>query len=237
MRIILTLGLFLTIHVPLFATWSIILIDPETKEIGIAGASRTPNCYGIGEIIPGQGAIIVQAMSNTAARTKGLKMILSGYSPEEIISQLRDGEFDPERQQYAVVTLNHYNNPATYTGVETHPYNSAMTGDGFSVQGNTLPGKNVIRQIFEAVLQGRKDSLTIDHILMRALVAGALAGGDKRCGDQKATSAFIIVAKPNDKRAYLNLSIFGQPKGGQNAVDMLEHKYEKWTMKHSSRNK
>jgi hypothetical protein len=56
-----------------FATWSIIIIDPVTEEIGIAGASCTYNCYGIGKIIPNVGAIIVQAMSNNAARKREYK--------------------------------------------------------------------------------------------------------------------------------------------------------------------
>ena len=64
-----------------FATWSIIIIDPNTKEIGIVGASCTYNCYGIGEIVPGKGAIIVQAMSNKNAREKGLQMIVADASP------------------------------------------------------------------------------------------------------------------------------------------------------------
>src|SRR4051812_38072718 len=88
------------------ATWSIIIIDPATRLIGVAGASCTPNCYGIGAAIPGKGAIIVQAMSNSEARKRGLEMILANASPEEIITALRNADFDPERQQYAVVTLN-----------------------------------------------------------------------------------------------------------------------------------
>ena len=52
-----------------------------------------------------------------------------------------------------------------------------------------MPGENVIQAIYDAVIKGREESLSIDQILMRVLEAGAIAGGDKRCGDQKATSA------------------------------------------------
>jgi uncharacterized Ntn-hydrolase superfamily protein len=218
--------------VNLFATWSIIIIDPTTKEIGIAGASCTYNCYGIGEIIPGKGAIIVQAMSNTAARDKGLQMIISEYSPGQIIAALRGPFFDPERQQYAIVTLKDFSNPMTYTGDSTKYYRGALTTDGISVQGNTLTNENVLKEIFNAVLKGQNASLRIDQILMLALEAGAKAGGDKRCGEQKATSAFIAVAKPGDRQPYLKLVIFGQAKGGQNAVHMLRKKYERWSTRH-----
>lgn len=66
-----------------FATWSIIMIDPQTKEIGIAGASCTYNCYGIGRIVPGVGAVIVQAMSNSQARQKGVQLILAEATPKQ----------------------------------------------------------------------------------------------------------------------------------------------------------
>ena len=67
---------------------------------------------------------------------------------------------------------------------------------------------------------------------MIALEAGSNAGGDKRCGAQKATSAFIMVAKPGSNKPYLNLNIFGQGKGEQNAVTMLRGKFEKFKVKH-----
>ena len=42
---------------------------------------------------------------------------------------------------------------------------------------------------------------------MFALEAGAKLGGDKKCGDIKALSAFLTVAKPTDdtENPYLNL--------------------------------
>jgi len=83
--------------------------------------------------------------------------------------------------------------------------------------------------------KGVNESLNIAEILMSALEAGSTAGGDKRCGEKKASSAFIVVAKPNDKYPYLNLNIFGQRKGGQNAVILLRRKFEKWK-KNTNRN-
>ena len=65
-------------HFQATATWSIIVADPKTKQIGIAGASCTRSVYGIGAIVPGKGAIVVQAMSNGAARLQGFRMIMDG---------------------------------------------------------------------------------------------------------------------------------------------------------------
>ncbi|RRB07365.1 DUF1028 domain-containing protein [Larkinella rosea] len=235
MKLFATLFLLLIFSLPSYATWSIIIVDPKTGKIGIAGASCTYNCYGIGEIVPGKGAIIVQAMSHKGARQKGLAMIRAGASPEQIITSLKDPAFDYEKQQYAVVTLNHPDASGTYTGTETHSFNGALTAFGVSVQGNTLTSDNELRFILDAVLKGQKEALPIDEILMRALVAGSEAGGDKRCGDQRATSAFIMVAKSDDKphKPYLSLQFFGQKRGGMNAVLLLQGKYERWKQKHN----
>ena len=229
---ILALFIFVLYSTKIFATWSIIMIDPKTNEIGIAGASCTYNCYGIGKIIPNMGAIIVQAMSNNQAREKGAEMILAEATPEQIIQALRNPDFDPERQQYAVVTVKYIDSPGTYTGDSTTQYNGTLTKSGVSVQGNTLTSDGELKIIMEAVKKGQNESLNIAEILINALEAGSISGGDRRCGDQKASSAFIIVAKPNDRRPYINLSIFGQGKGGQNAVEMLHKKFEKWRRKH-----
>ncbi len=233
MRAILTLIILLFSNAHLFATWSIIIVDPVTGEIGIAGASCTKNCYGIGEIIPGRGAIIVQAMSNNQARAKGVQMILTDHSPYEIITALMDSYFDPERQQYAVVTLKHFSAPMTYTGDSTRVYKGAFTTNGISVQGNTLLNETVLEKMLIVAQKGKDDKLPIDEILILALQAGAQAGGDLRCGEQRATSAFITVAKATDKKPYLNLMIFNQAKGGPNAVTMLCKKYDRWKSKRS----
>ena len=231
-KIVLALIIFVLCSIKSFATWSIIMIDRKTKEIGIAGASCTYNCYGIGKIIPNMGAIIVQAMSNNQAREKGIEMILAESTPEQIIQALRNPRFDPERQQYAVVTIKYIDNPRAYTGDSTKQFNGALTQAGVSIQGNTLASNIELKVIMEAVEEGQKQSLNITEILMNALEAGSASGGDKRCGEQKASSAFIIVVKPGDKKPYLDLNIFGQGKGGQNAVAMLRKKFEKWKRKH-----
>lgn len=216
------------------ATWSIIMADPISKKIGIAGASCTYNCYGIGKIVPGKGAIVVQAMSNKWAREKGVHMLLADASPQEIIDALTDSMYDPEQQQYGVVSLLYVTAPRTYTGSATHPFQGTLTAPGVAIQGNTLATEQVVQAILKAVVQGQQNQLPLEEILMLALEAGSAAGGDIRCGEQRATSAFLMVANPTDKpkRASLDLQFFGQKKGGMNAVTLLRSKYEKWKRKH-----
>jgi len=66
---------------------------------------------------------------------------------------------------------------------------------------------------------------------MAGLKAGADAGGDSRCGAQRATSAFLAVARPGDvpNWPYLTLRVVDAEKGGHvNAVEMLETRLALW---------
>jgi uncharacterized Ntn-hydrolase superfamily protein len=231
-KITIALLCILAFQVSLFATWSIIIIDPKTKEIGIAGASCTSGCAGIGSIIPGNGAIIVQAMSNYNAHAMGRQAIIAGHPIEGILEALREKRFDPEHQQYALMTLKQMD-PVTYTGNATISFSAALTANGISVQGNILADENELKAIFDAAVQAQKDSLGIYEILMKALEAGSAAGGDKRCGGQKAQSSFIKVARPGDNadNPYLNLVVSGIRKGGDNAVSVLREDFENWKKK------
>lgn len=214
-----------------FATWSIIVADPKTKMIGIAGASCTHSVYGIGIIAPGQGAIVVQAMSNALARLKGFEMIREGAKPAAILKQLMSPQYSPQVQQYAILCLNEVEKPLVFTGAETNAYGGAMTGYGVSAQGNTLADSNEVKVIYEAAVKGQKDGLPLQEVLMLALEAGARMGGDKRCGERKASSAFLIVCKPTDVAEYwLKLVVYGDDDQTP-AVDALRKKYEEWKMK------
>jgi uncharacterized Ntn-hydrolase superfamily protein len=231
-RLCVTLFLLTAFTIPAYCTWSIIVIDPVTKEIGIAGASCTYSVYGIGLIVPGKGAIVVQAMSNPLARLKGLRMIMANASPKEILDALKDPYFDPESQQYAIICISDIEHPQTFTGSENSPAKGAVTAKGISVQGNTLASAEELKAVLNAAIKAQKDSLSIQEVLMLALEAGAKTGGDKRCGDRKASSAFIMVAKPGDdaRKPYLNLIVNGTDEK-VNAVETLRTKFDSWKAK------
>jgi uncharacterized Ntn-hydrolase superfamily protein len=223
--------LLLSLCLRSLATWSIIVIDPKTKEIGIAGASCTVSVYGIGAIIPGKGAIVVQAMSNGFARSQGFKMIMKNATAAAILHELRNPKYNPEEQQYAILCMNDISHPATYTGTKNTSHAGTLTGYGISVQGNTLTHPGELQAIFDAAVQAQKASLPIEDILMLALEAGAKAGGDKRCGERKASSAFVTVSKPDDKeKHWLNLVIYGDDKR-THAVEALRRKFDDWKVK------
>ncbi|HVF82465.1 MAG TPA: DUF1028 domain-containing protein, partial [Flavisolibacter sp.] len=108
----------------------------------------------------------------------------------------------------------------------------AVTAKGISVQGNTLTNAEELKAVLDAALKAQKASLPIQEVLMLALEAGAKTGGDKRCGNRKASSAFITVAKPGDdpKKPYLNLVVNGTDEKA-NAVEALRKKFDDWKAK------
>ena len=205
-----------------YGTWSIAAVDRETGQVGIAGASCTSNVSGIGTIVPGVGVVIVQAMSNKDARALGLERLRAGESPESILAAMQDERFDPQNQQYAVVVLDAKQQPASFTGATTDGWHGSASADGVTVQGNCLVSEEVVQRTL-ATFQSTRGSLT--EKLVRALAAGADAGGDKRCGEQRATSAFVTVydsvADTPDALPYFYIQVFGIEKGGEPAVALL----------------
>jgi uncharacterized Ntn-hydrolase superfamily protein len=227
-----TFLLFIITATESYATWSIIVVDPKTKQIGIAGASCTQSVYGIGAIVPGKGAVVVQAMSNYFARVKAFEMIIAEATPSEILKAMMAPQYSPELQQYAVISVKYLDSAVTYTGSSTTPHKGALTARGVAVQGNTLADSAEIQFVMNAVLKAQQNNLSIEDVLMLGLEAGAQLGGDKRCGTTKALSAFITVANPGDdrKNPYLNLVIYGTPEK-LNAVDELRKKFNEWKEK------
>lgn len=208
------------------ATWSIIVVDEKTKEVGIAGASCTYSVYGIGAIVPGKGAVVVQAMSHPFPRMKAVQMIREGASPKDILAAMKNPDYEPEEQQYGLVCMSDLSAVQTYTGSEAPGYKGALTAKGISVQGNTLANAEVLKAVFDAAVKAWKEGRPLEEILMLALEAGAEKGGDKRCGEYKASSAFITVAKPNDdpKHPFLNLVVTGSTEN-RNAVTELRKRF------------
>jgi len=221
--ILIILATFVSTHS--YATWSVIAVDRKTGEIGIVGASCTFDVSGIASIIPGKGAIVVQAGSDYFARMKGVELMSKGTSLEGILEAMKDERFKPERQQYGVILLNNNTGPLVYSGVEISDWNGEKVGSDFAVIGNILPGEQVVLNAYKAFDENRDKSLA--ERLMLALKAGEEAGGDKRCDTQYARSAFIMVYKPQDG-AILKLAVQGIEKGGKPAVTLLNQQFDFW---------
>ena len=215
----------LSATLPSYATWSIIAVNRTTGEIGIVGASCTFDVSGIASIVPGKGAIVVQAASNYYARMKGVELMESGASLETILKAMQHNEFTPERQQYGLIHLNGGDAPLVFSGQQIKDWSGAKIGMDFAILGNILADETVIENAFDAFNRTKGKSLA--ERLMLALKAGEMAGGDRRCGLQYARSAFISVYNPNED-AILRLSVQGIPTGGKPAVSVLQQQFNNW---------
>jgi uncharacterized Ntn-hydrolase superfamily protein len=212
------------------ATWSIVVLDPETHRIGVAGASCTGYVYGIMGLRPGKGVLIAQAISNDSAIQAGMKLLDDGASADSIWRVIGNSVFDPQLsiRQYAVATLR--GDVVQYTGAGTPDYHGDRLAPNVLVQGNTLPGPEVLDRVMAAIRNAQAAKRSLEDVLMAGLQAGADAGGDRRCGAQRAMSSFLVVAGPDEPvgRPYLSIIVFGADSAGVNAVDFLHRKFSEW---------
>jgi uncharacterized Ntn-hydrolase superfamily protein len=209
------------------ATWSIVAVDPATREVGIAGASCIVSSHVIAGVAPGHGAIAAQAMASFAGRDRGVSLLASGASPHAVIAAIANAEFDSfagvdtsRLRQYGVAALGFETQPAAFTGSWTFDWQGQAQAPGVSVQGNTLVGPQVVEHALAAfTAPPPAGAASLADRLLRALEAGAAVGGDARClPEQAALSAFLIVAKPDDPPSAPSLQlIFPADKGEWNS--------------------
>lgn len=249
---LLLLAATLALPRPAYATWSIVVLDRARRWIGVAGASCTPDVYGIMTLRPGQGVLIAQAVGDDDAIRRANELLAAGATPDSVLRVITAPVADTASRyrQYAAATFADGVRPggaAQFTGDATANYHGQRrAGDAtvdVLVQGNSLPGPAVLDRVVGAIQAARTAGRRLPQVLMAGLAAGAAAGGDVRCGVQRATSAFLVVARPGEKPflPYLTLSVFGAERGsasapGVNAVDLLAARLARWTASGGPRN-
>ncbi len=216
---------------PASATWSIIVLDRATGFIGVAGASCTSDVYGIMALIPGTGALMAQAIEHQPAMREAIRLLRAGVAPDSVLRAITSAALDSAShdRQYGMATFAH--GKIQFTGSALRAYRGERSGDGVLVQGSLLAGPAVLDRALEAIQRARAAGKSLEDVVMAGLKAGADAGGDSRCGAQRATSAFLAVAKPGDvpNWPYLTLRVVDAEKGGSvNAVNMLQTRLELW---------
>jgi uncharacterized Ntn-hydrolase superfamily protein len=198
------LGLSLSLNAD--ATWSIVAVDSETGEVGLAAATCNPGIQFIAGVVPGSGVVAAQAETSFRGRDLAKELIGKGVDAEQVIVQLKnssvyDGWLTAKfpNLQYGVATLTPEPKAGHIGGDEISPWFGGMSNDTYSVQGNTLRGEKVVSAAAHAfeIREEENCHLTLGERLLRALEAGRDAGGDKRCPLEKpALSAILIVEPP-----------------------------------------
>jgi len=220
---------------PAAATWSIVAVDGETNEVGVAIASCVPK-EALGDLstpldpvvlLPGSAAAVTQAQLNLEAPPRIRELAAAQATPEEIIADISSAEFDEVAavRQHAMVAL--AGGIAAFTGADNEDNALDAQGDGVSVQGNTLADRTVVESALARFEQERSDGTNLASSLVEALLAGSVEGGDRRCDEQTALFAQIVVATASDDAEAPStlLTVTVDQDDGQNPVQLLADAY------------
>ena len=179
---------------PAFATWSVIAVDQQTREVVIASATCVPQAAFAGFpakglmdvqaiVVPGKGVAAAQAGVDRTRRNQQLIFdeIVKGTEPAHILDMLKQ---DPntEVRQFAIVDLQgrmvgfsgHKNMPVSLSRQQ----HLAGSGIYFSIQGNILASDEVVTAAMSAFAEATG---TLADRVMAAMESADARGGDRRC--------------------------------------------------------
>jgi uncharacterized Ntn-hydrolase superfamily protein len=188
-------------------TFSIVARDPRTGMLGIA---VTTKFFGVGSLCPfaraGVGAVATQALVNPTFGPRGLDLLASGLSPEDVANRLLAEDEGRDHRQLHLISAS--GAVAARSGAECIDWFGHQTYPdfGFSVAGNMLAGPAVIDETARAYQAAPPDAPLAEQ-LIQALEAGQAAGGDKR-GRQSA--AMLIVS--TEVYPYLDIRVDDNPE-------------------------
>lgn len=184
----------------LVSTFSIVGLDPETGELGVAVASRF---FAVGTVVPWAaadvGAVATQSFANTSFGWRALDLLESGATPEQIEKILLQTDDNPQSRQFGIVSAD--GSSITYTGKDCVPWAGGRSGENYACQGNILTGEDVVAAMEEIFL---KTKGTLADRLYAALLAGNEKGGDSR---GKQSAAMLVVKEGAGYGGYTDRAI------------------------------
>lgn len=182
-------------------TFSIVARSPDGGSFGVAVSTARPNVGSLVPFVSLKGAIATQARVNTDLGRQGLILLAAEIGVKVALQTLLAADADQQRRQvHGLDATAHF----AFTGDLCVEWAGQRGGENYSLAGNMLAGPQVLEAMaaaFEA-----NGALELSERLLKALVAGQAAGGDKR-GRQ---SAALLVASP-EPRLYHNLRIDDHP--------------------------
>ena len=170
---------------PASATWSIVVVDTQTREVAIASATCLEGFWlenALAVVQVGVGAAAAQSAVDSTGVNRGIiwSMMEQGFSPEQILVRLQTHGTSFQSRQYGIVTLEH--DPTTFTGANAGQakYGIATRMDhlSYAIQGNVLSGILPVYAAEQALISSEGD---LGQKLMAAMEAARAAGGDGRC--------------------------------------------------------
>lgn len=222
------------------ATWSILIVNPRTGEIGVASATCL---FGLDlrELTPllitDLGGVTAQSFGDTTGQNRTFirDRMIQGFTPPEILDLLAVFDAGHQTRQYGMVDVR--GGVATFTGTQAGAWAGGVTGQVgelvYCVQGNVLTGAPVVALAEQAIIATPGD---LPEKLMAAMEAAASMGGDGRCScsagdpegcgspppsfDKSAHVGYMLVARPGDFSAANGVYGMGDDPGAITVVDL-----------------
>lgn len=169
------------------STYSIVALDPETKELGVAVQSHW---FSVGALVPwarsGVGAVATQSFVKVEYGPEGLRLMGEGHSAAEALGKLLAEDEGEAVRQVAMIDIN--GGVAAHTGKKCIVAAGHKRGKNYSVQANLMDRPTVWSAMAKAFESAEGD---LADRMMAALEAAEAEGGDIR-GRQSA--AMLIVS-------------------------------------------
>lgn len=200
------------------ATWSIIIVDSATREVGVGSATCLTSEdleAGVPVVLVGIGGGAAQSSGDVTGANRRIIWddLLAGVDPALILANLQYPGSLHQSRQYGIVDA--YNRAVTFSGSLNGAYAGGKTGTfgtmTYAIQGNVLTGQPVV-DMAEAALLNTPGAMP--EKLMAAMEAAAAMGGDGRCScstrnptmcgspppsfTKSAHVGFVIVARRGD---------------------------------------
>ena len=202
-----------------FHTFSIIAVDPVTKETGVAVTTRNP-C--VGNAVPwvkaGVGAVATQGGTRVEYGPDLLDLLSKGLSAKEALDKLVAADQDRERRQVGVIGID--GRSAQWTGSGQRGSESKgdwvaeRSGPTFAVQGNSLVSPEVVYAVAAAFQASEGSPRHLADRLIDALNAGHVLGGDGRHGETQSAAVLVADPRPGMSR---------RPDGQTVNINVCEH--------------
>src|SRR5215510_12261280 len=193
-------------QLPPVSTFSIVAIDPQNGDMGVAVASRY---FSVGSVVPwamaNVGAVATQANVNVGYGQHAIDLLRQGQTAQQVLKKLLDDDKFEGKDGRQVAIVDAKGNIAAYTGPNAPKWAGDRQGKTWSAQGNILVGAQVPEAMGKAFEETQGE---LAEKLFAALKAGDGAGGDSR-GRQSAS--MLVVRKGggrninNDRYIYINV--------------------------------
>ena len=176
-------------HRPI-STYSIVALDPHTKELGVAVQSHW---FSVGSVVPwaksGVGAVATQSLAKIEYGPEGLALMEAGKAAQEALDILLEQDEGAKYRQVGMVDFQ--GNVASYTGSNCMDFAGFQKGKNYTVQANIMASPTVWPAMAEAYERAEGD---LAERMMQALEAAEREGGDLR-GRQSA-AMLIVTGEP-----------------------------------------